>query len=397
MPFDQWLLSERNIKLALYSGGFLLLLAGLIFVGVRWAYLPGIAKLGVTLAVTLGMYAGGVVLFKRPTLKIGGTALLAIASGFLPLNFVVTHLYLTSERGVSAETIWLVASLGCGAVYVLTALGSRNNVFTVFALLGILSSATAAMALLHFDVASAAFGYAILALAVLLTAYNARVTSRFQFMALTLRIGAHIFAPVVFLLATIAWVSTWTIASMLHNSWFALDALLLIVAFYVLDDWWSHSLYARWGAAFAFGIAATLICTELRLSSIQTGVVLKLLAAMYLLGGKFLQRGKKLEVGLPLYAVSVLLALFVTAQAMYVYTQTPEHLALALVGDVALLGIAAYLFRRVEFVYGGAWLVLAPVLIYGNIYLPNMTARALAFGAVMLVDASVGFYFAPRI
>ena len=77
VPFDQWLLSERNIKFALYSGGFLLILAGLIFVGVNWNYLPGIAKLGVTLAVTLAMYAGGALLFKRPTLKIGGAALLA--------------------------------------------------------------------------------------------------------------------------------------------------------------------------------------------------------------------------------------------------------------------------------------------------------------------------------
>ena len=43
VPFDQWLLSERNIKLALYSGGLLLVIAGIIFIGVNWTRIPGTA------------------------------------------------------------------------------------------------------------------------------------------------------------------------------------------------------------------------------------------------------------------------------------------------------------------------------------------------------------------
>lgn len=44
IPFDQWLLSERNIKFMLYSGAGLLILAGLIFIGVNWNKIPGEAK-----------------------------------------------------------------------------------------------------------------------------------------------------------------------------------------------------------------------------------------------------------------------------------------------------------------------------------------------------------------
>ena len=76
VPFDQWLLSERNIKFALYLGGVLLVLAGLIFVGVDWARIPGPAKFAITLVVTGLMYLGGYLLFQRPTLRLGGVALL---------------------------------------------------------------------------------------------------------------------------------------------------------------------------------------------------------------------------------------------------------------------------------------------------------------------------------
>ena len=59
VPFDQWLLSERNIKIALYAGGLLLVIAGLIFIGVNWTRIPGPAKFAITLMFTGLMYLGG--------------------------------------------------------------------------------------------------------------------------------------------------------------------------------------------------------------------------------------------------------------------------------------------------------------------------------------------------
>ena len=52
VPFDQWLLSDRNIKIALYTGGLLLVLAGLIFIGVNWTRIPGPGKFAITLLIT---------------------------------------------------------------------------------------------------------------------------------------------------------------------------------------------------------------------------------------------------------------------------------------------------------------------------------------------------------
>lgn len=396
VPFDQWLLSERNIKFALYSGGFLLLLAGLIFVGVNWAYLPGIAKLGVTLAVTLGLYVGGILLIRRPTLKIGGTALIAIASGFLPLNFVVTHIYLTSELGVSGETIWFIASLVCGIVYAATALRTHNNLFTSFLLGAVLSGTTALMQLLALDYTPMAFGYGLMTLALWGAAYAMRERPGMQFLSFGLRIGAHVFAPFVFLFAAVIWVVSFSVASSVGDVWFALAAIAAMVVFYVLDDWRAHTTYARSSAALLFALLTAFVCTQVHASSIQTGLVLKGLAAVYILLGYFLQRGKKLEAGLPLYLVSALAAGFVTAQALSAYVQTPEHLALALVGDVVLLSLAAYLSRQVEFVHGAVWLVLAPVLIYGNMYLTDWVTRGLVFGVVLLVYTGIAFRIAPR-
>lgn len=392
IPFDQWLLSERNIKLALYAGGFLLLLAGLIFVTVNWAYLPGIAKLGVTLAVTLVMYAGGFALFNRPSLKIGGAALLAIGSSFLPLNFVVTHLYLTGERGVSAEAMWLVASLVCGAVYVATTLWTRHNLFTVLSLVALLSSLTAGMRLAAFQGTLFALGYSIITLFLLFLAYRSRSSAHLNFVSRPLRLAAHILAPLVFLISVSAWFISSNVVSALGNRWLALLALLLMVAFYVLDNWRTHSSYARWCAAIAFAVVAILFYAELRLSTIQTGLALKGLALLYLVGGYRLQRGKKLGAGLPLYVVAALLAAFVTSLSVPVSSKTPEHLALALAGDVVLLAVAAYLFRRVEFVHAAAWLGIAPLYIFANLYVRDHTGVALVLSALMLIYAAAGYF-----
>jgi uncharacterized membrane protein len=81
------------LKIALYTGGILLVIAGLIFIGVNWTRIPGPVKFAILLAVTGLMYLGGALLCKRPRLRMGGIALLAIASGFLPLNIAVLQLY----------------------------------------------------------------------------------------------------------------------------------------------------------------------------------------------------------------------------------------------------------------------------------------------------------------
>src|SRR4030067_3796041 len=107
VPFDQWLLSERNIKIALYMGGALLVLAGIIFIGVNWMRIPGPVKFAITMLVTGLMYLGGFLLFQKPMLRIGGIALLGVASGFLPLIFAVLQIYVLRLRGLAGGRGWV--------------------------------------------------------------------------------------------------------------------------------------------------------------------------------------------------------------------------------------------------------------------------------------------------
>jgi hypothetical protein len=58
IPFDQWLLSERNIKFALYTGGLLLVLAGIIFISVNWTKFQGLVKFALTVPNLLMCAAG---------------------------------------------------------------------------------------------------------------------------------------------------------------------------------------------------------------------------------------------------------------------------------------------------------------------------------------------------
>ncbi len=130
VPFDQWLLSERNIKIALYSGGVLLVLAGLVFVGVNWARIPGPAKFAITLMVTGLMYLGGYLLYQRPALRLGGIALLGVGSGFVPLNFVVLQIYIFAAHGLSPNVMWFIGSLPAFLLYALTAFWTGAHLFS---------------------------------------------------------------------------------------------------------------------------------------------------------------------------------------------------------------------------------------------------------------------------
>jgi hypothetical protein len=109
VPFDQWLLSERNIKIALYAGAVLLVVAGLIFVGVNWARMPGPAKFAIMVMVTGLMYLGGYLLFRRPALRIGGIALLGIASGFVVADLAILQIYVLGPAGLRDGVMWLIA------------------------------------------------------------------------------------------------------------------------------------------------------------------------------------------------------------------------------------------------------------------------------------------------
>ena len=188
VAFDQWLLSERNIKIALYSGAALLVVAGLIFIGVSWGRMPGPAKFAITVMVTGLMYLGGYLLFRRPALRIGGIALLGVASGFVIVNFAILQLHVLGPMGLRNDVMWLIASPLCLVLYVLTAYWTRGDLFTYISLAAVVSTVTATLFVLGAPLLAYPLAFALLAYGVLWLARAVQNTQLADFTRLPLRI-----------------------------------------------------------------------------------------------------------------------------------------------------------------------------------------------------------------
>ena len=403
VPFDQWLLSERNIKIALYAGGLLLVLAGLIFVGVNWTYFSGPAKFAVTFLFTGLMYLGGYLLYQRPALRLGSVAVLGVASGFVPLNFAVLQIYVLSERAVDGEVMWLIASPICLLLYALTAVWTRAHLFTYLAGAALASAATAALAVIDAPLAVYLLVYALLTLIYLLGARAFDRTRLADVARAPLLIVSQVGAPLVFL-NTLAYYQD-------ERSWLLIVAMTVLVIHYVATDllfpWlaarihWlealAHWFTARWVAALLFVVLFVLTLAQLHVSAIATGIALQGLALAYLGVGYTLERRADTRTaGLPLYIAGYVVAGFVTLQALATLGRNPADLAKALLGDVIVLAASAAVYRRYEWIYGAAWLLIAPVFIYADLYLGGAVDQGLALGVLMLNYVAAGYALGRR-
>ena len=291
VPFDQWLLSEQTIKGALYSGGALLVLAGLIFVGVNWARIPGPAKFMVTLLATGLMYLGGYLLYQRRGLRLGAVAVLAVASGFLPLNFAVLQIYIFSARGLSPNVMWLIASLPALLLYALTAYWTRTKLFTFLSLGAVVSAMTALLVMAHSPGPQFLLAYSLLALVMLLVGRAFQSTPLADFTRMPLLLSAHLAAPVLFAVSAIGFLFAATAPIVRwYDRWPYLAGMLTGVLFYVTTDLIFHARPARWAAAFAFAPTFLFVIMALGVAGQLTGIAMMVLALAYLLLGYALQR-----------------------------------------------------------------------------------------------------------
>jgi hypothetical protein len=393
-PFDQWLLSERNIKLALYTGGLLLVLAGLIFIGVNWTRIPGPGKFAITLMITGLMYLGGYLLFQRPAYRIGGIALLGVASGFLTLNFAVLQIYVLGPSGLRSEVMWLIASPLCLLLYLLTAYWTRGDLFTYMSLAAVGSTVTAALVVIDAPWLVFVLAYALLALAILALARAIQTTWLADFVRLPLLITANLVMPLIILAALVGWVSERVGLIALDTSpWLALLALGVGVLFYALSDALFKWLVARWVAALLFPITFSLVLIELGFSSSAAGISLMALALAYLGLGHALERGEGQRGGAwSLYVTAYAVALFVTVRAI------PEidDLAKALIGDVILLAVSATIYRDYRWICGAVWLFMLPVYLYLDLFVPGLASRGLLMGVLGLNYTAAGFVLGRR-
>lgn len=396
LPFDQWLLSERNIKLALYSGGTLLVIAGLIFVGVNWRWLSGPVKFGTTLMITGLLYLGGYLLFKRPYLRLGGIALLAVASGFLPLNFVVLQIYTTEGRGLDNNIMWLVGSFVALLLYFLTAYQTRTDLFTYTSLAAATSAVTASMVLLDLPLTAYPLVYSLLVLAFLALARGLRSTAASDFTYLPLLVTSQIAAPVLFASGLILWALSYSVKGM-GSPWLALSGMAVCTLYFVTTDLALGWIIARWAAAGAFGLTFAVLLETLEIRPTVIGLILIALGLAYLLAGYALQQrsGSRVK-ALPLYVVGYAMAILVTAQATAFFEARPEALAQVLLGNVLILAVSAWLHRRREWVYGAVWLFLAPATIYADIYLRGLSNLGLALGVLLCIYAAIGYALGRR-
>ena len=85
-----------------------------------------------------------------------------------------------------------------------------------------------------------------------------------------------------------------------------------------------------------------------------------------------------------------------TLQALTAAGSDPDGLAKTLIGDVILLGVSAQIHRRIAWVYGAAWVFIAPVFIYASLYLPGAVSQGVVLGILMLNYAAVGYALARR-
>lgn len=266
VPFDQWLLSERNIKIALYSGGLLLFLAGLIFIGVNWTRIPGPGKFGITLMFTGLMYLGGYLMFQRPALRLGGVALLGVASGFLTLNFAVLQIYVLGPGGLREDVMWLIASPLCLLLYLLTAYWTSSDLFSYISLTALGSTIAAALVVVAAPWHMFILAAGLLALALLALSETVKNTAIADFTYLPLLFVSQGLMPLAFAAAIN---EIWLVAPGCRlcpgrNFWLSQLTLFFGVLYYSANAYWRRSyLFTYLGiVAVVCAIAGVLILLE---------------------------------------------------------------------------------------------------------------------------------------
>ncbi|NIM94832.1 MAG: DUF2157 domain-containing protein [Anaerolineales bacterium] len=394
VPFDQWLLSDRNIKIALYSGGLLLLLAGLIFIGVSWTRIPGPGKFAVMSMVTGLTFLGGYHLFKRRAYRLGGNALLCIACGFLALDFAILQIYVLGPSGLSNDVMWLIASVACLLIYAVMGYWTRSDAFTYISLAALASATTAGLVLVSAEEFMFLVVYALLSCAVLGLAWSLEETSLADFTCQALKITSHVAMPIIILAALLGWTIEHGCKECgMGSPWLAILTLGIGVLFYVITDIAYRWKAVRWVTAvlivFVFGMSMV----ELSVERGVMGGVLIALAIVYLgLGYQLEQREGSKGGSWPFYITAYIVALLVTSQAV----TDKGDLALVLLGDVVLLVVSAVIHRNYYWVYGAAWLLMVPVYLYISMFESDTAKQGLMMGVLGMAYLALGFVLGQR-
>ncbi|MFH0801368.1 MAG: hypothetical protein V2A78_03150 [bacterium] len=370
ISFYEWLFSERSVKIALYTGAFLLLLAGVIFVRSRWGEMAGEAKFAVLFLITGLLYLCGYLLFQNPRVRVGGIAILGLASGFAPLDFAILQIYVLGPHGFNDEIMFLTASLACLLIYFLTAIWTRADLFAYLGVVALVTSLTGALKLLDATENLYFPCFLLLALLLLLTGRALGKTPPSAFIGRPLLISAQVATPL--LLAGPIVNLLWSGGSRAD-----LAGLFMGVAFYAATDFFYRALAARWCTAILIPLLAVFTLDQLRIPFSLAGLCLMLISVAYLALGSYLERRENRRLaGLPFYVVAYLAAFWITSHS----AGDALHLLKALAGDVLILAVSGYIHRNRFWMYAATWLFLLLFYIALTLFVPEHSYWGLLMG-----------------
>ena len=124
----------------LYVGAFLLVISALIFVSSQDEALAGEWRVAILAVYTIAFMAAGLVLQRWPRVREAGPAFLAIGALMTPLNFLLLHNEVLSDREVSGELVWFIASLYSTAFYGLMFAAGAGRLYAIPAGAAVLSA-----------------------------------------------------------------------------------------------------------------------------------------------------------------------------------------------------------------------------------------------------------------
>lgn len=124
----------------LYVGAFLLVISALIFVSSQHEALGGGWRVAILAVYTVAFMTAGLLLQRWPRVREAGPVFLAIGALMTPLNFVLLHDEVLSDREVSGALVWFIASVYSGAFYALLFGTGAGRLYAIPAGLAVLSA-----------------------------------------------------------------------------------------------------------------------------------------------------------------------------------------------------------------------------------------------------------------
>ncbi|MXZ63385.1 MAG: hypothetical protein F4Y98_07280 [Chloroflexi bacterium] len=132
--------ARRQADVLLYVGAFLLVISALIFVSSQDEALGGGWRVAILAAYTVAFMAAGLLLQRWPRVREAGPVFLAIGALMTPLNFVLLHDAVLSDREVSGALVWFIASVYSAAFYALLFGTGAGRLYAIPAGLAVLSA-----------------------------------------------------------------------------------------------------------------------------------------------------------------------------------------------------------------------------------------------------------------